>query len=234
MNQLFYSPDISTTAVLTPDDSKHCVRVLRLGKGDVLTVTNGKGMFYRAIIDTPDPAGCRVTITERFSDRKPFGVHIAVAPTKNAERIEWFVEKATEIGIDEITFLKCKHSERHNINLSRIEKVAVSAMKQSLKGTLPRINQIIDFKKFISIPVTSETSRFIAHCRQDDLPMLKNVLSLGDNSASLILIGPEGDFSAEEVESALAVGFIAVSLGTSRLRTETAALVACHTVSITN
>ena len=162
----------------------------------------------------------------------PWGchLHIAMAPTKNMDRTEWFAEKATEIGFDELTFLNCRFSERKVIKTERIEKILISAVKQSLKATLPILNEMIDFNKFMNKDFKGQ--KFIAHCYEGEKPLLKDVLHKGEDA--LVLIGPEGDFSPEEVEKAIAKGFTPVSLGKSRLRTETAALVACHTLNLLN
>lgn len=157
-------------------------------------------------------------------------MHIGMAPTKNMDRTEWFAEKATEIGIDELTFLNCRYSERKVIKTERIQKILVSAIKQSLKARLPRLNEMTDFAKFVSQPF--EGQKFIAHCHAGEKPLLRDVLLPGLDA--VVLIGPEGDFSEEEVALAEANGFLPISLGKSRLRTETAALVACHIMNLQN
>ena len=157
-------------------------------------------------------------------------LHIAMAPTKNMDRTEWFAEKATEIGIDELTFLNCRFSERRVIKTERISKILIAAIKQSLKARLPRLNEMTDFNRFIAQPFKGQ--KFIAHCHEGEKPLLKEVLQRGEDA--LVLIGPEGDFSEEEVQQAVAQGFQPISLGPSRLRTETAALVACHLMNLTN
>ena len=230
MEQLFYAPDIAITPVLPEDESQHCVRVLRLNEGDSIIITDGKGFLYNAILEKAHPKHCLVNITER-SLQKPLWdntIHIAVAPTKSIDRMEWFVEKATEIGINAITCLRCRHSERREINLNRLNKIAVSAMKQSQKATLPQISEMIDFNKFISREFAGQ--KMIAHCEENEKLLMKEVYKPDSNA--LILIGPEGDFSNEEIKSAISYGFTPISLGKSRLRTETAALVACHTIHL--
>ena len=232
MEQLFYAPDIATEQVLPEDESGHCVRVLRLKEGDSITITDGKGFLYNAILENAHPKHCRVAITKQLL-QKPLwksAIHIAVAPTKNLDRMEWLVEKATEIGIDTITCLRCHHSERREIKLQRLNKIAVSAMKQSQKTTLPQINEMIDFNKFISQKI--EGNKMIAHCTETKKQLIKDLYKPDCNS--IILIGPEGDFSNEEINAAISAGFAPVSLGKSRLRTETAAIVACHTIHVLN
>ncbi len=230
--QLFYTPDIASNAELPEEEAGHCIRVLRLSEGDEIHLTDGKGFFYRAAIRRAHPKHCEVEVLERWAAPRlrPFQVHIAVAPTKNMDRMEWFAEKATEIGIDRITCLNCRFSERREIKTARLEKILVSAMKQSLKATLPRLTGMTDFKTFVTQPF--EGRKFIAHCEEGEKRLLKNTYRPGENA--LILIGPEGDFSPEEIALALANGFEPVSLGESRLRTETAALAACHTLHVLN
>ncbi|MDR0843798.1 MAG: 16S rRNA (uracil(1498)-N(3))-methyltransferase [Tannerella sp.] len=229
---LFYAPDITAHPVLPEEESRHAIRVLRLKEGDEIALTDGKGFFYRAVIARPHPEQCEVTITER---RQPayqpsFRVHIAIAPTKNTDRMEWFAEKATEIGIDGITFLNCRFSERREMKTARLEKILVSAMKQSQKATLPKITGMTPFQSFIKQPFAGR--KFIAHCEDGEKRLLKQTYHAGENA--LILIGPEGDFSPEEIESSLQNGYTPISLGESRLRTETAALAACHTIHVLN
>ena len=225
---VFYTPDIQIKAELPEEEAQHCIRVLRLTTGDEITLTDGKGCFYRAEISAATNKRCMVTILET-SGQDPLWeghLHIAMGPTKNMDRNEWFAEKATEIGMDELTFLNCRYSERKVIKTERIEKILVSAMKQSLKARLPKLNPMIDFDKFIEQKFDGQ--KFIAHCYEGEKPLLKDVFKRGEDA--LVLIGPEGDFSEEEVKKALDKGFVPISLGKSRLRTETAALVACHTL----
>lgn len=230
--QIFYTPDISVDPELPEEEAGHCIRVLRLTEGDEILLTDGQGTFYKAAISRAHPKHCEVTVRESW--RQPslwnFCLHIAVAPTKNMDRMEWFAEKATEIGIDEITCLNCRFSERKEVKPARLEKILISAMKQSQKATLPRLNGMTDFKKFVMQPFDGR--KFIAHCEEGEKPLLKHIYHPGENA--LILIGPEGDFSSEEIELARSNGFEAISLGESRLRTETAALVACHTIHVLN
>lgn len=225
---VFYTPDIQIKAELPEEEAQHCIRVLRLTTGDEITLTDGKGCFYRAEISAATNKRCMVTILETIGQDPLWEghLHIAMGPTKNMDRNEWFAEKATEIGMDELTFLNCRYSERKVIKTERIEKILVSAMKQSLKARLPKLNPMIDFDKFIEQKFDGQ--KFIAHCYEGEKPLLKDVFKRGEDA--LVLIGPEGDFSEEEVKKALDKGFVPISLGKSRLRTETAALVACHTL----
>ncbi|WP_075558397.1 16S rRNA (uracil(1498)-N(3))-methyltransferase [Parabacteroides timonensis] len=230
--QIFYTPDIAVNPELPEEEAGHCIRVLRLTEGDEILLTDGKGSFYKAAISRAHHKHCEVSILE--SRKQPalwnFRLHIAVAPTKNMDRMEWFAEKATEIGIDFITCLNCRFSERREIKPARLEKILVSAMKQSQKATLPQLAGMTDFKAFVSQPFDGR--KFIAHCEDGDKTLLKHTYHPGENA--LVLIGPEGDFSPEEIELALQQGFEPISLGESRLRTETAALVACHTIHVLN
>jgi len=230
--QLFYAPHISTNPVLPEDESSHVVRVLRLTAGDDIRATDGKGFFYRARITNAHPKHCEVQIiaSEQQSALWSYQIHIAIAPPKNIDRMEWFVEKATEIGIDAITCLNCRFSERREIKTARLEKIMISAMKQSQKAGLPQLTGMTDFQDFIDKPFAG--SKFIAHCEEGEKPLLNQIYQRGENA--LILIGPEGDFSPEEILLAIKQGFQPVTLGNSRLRTETAALVACHTIHLAN
>ena len=217
---------------LPEEEAGHCIRVLRLTEGDEILVTDGKGTFYKAAISRAHHKHCEVSILESWQQPAlwNFRLHIAVAPTKNMDRMEWFAEKATEIGIDAITCLNCRFSERREIKPARLEKILISAMKQSQKATLPQLEGMTDFKSFVSQPFDGR--KFIAHCEDGDKTLLKQTYRPGENV--LVLIGPEGDFSPEEIELALKKGFEPISLGDSRLRTETAALVACHTIHVLN
>lgn len=230
--QIFYAPDIDKCPELPEEESSHCVRVLRLAEGDEILITDGRGTFYRTSIVGAHPKHCAVSLLESWRQEPlwNFHLHIAVAPTKNMDRMEWFAEKATEIGIDAITCLNCHFSERHELKTARLEKILVSAMKQSEKATLPALQGMTDFRTFITTPF--EGRKFIAHCEEDEKPSLKQIYHPSENA--LILIGPEGDFSHEEIRLATEQGFEPISLGKSRLRTETAALVACHTLHVLN
>lgn len=229
---VFYTPDIQIKQELPEDEAQHCIRVLRLKQGDEIFLTDGKGYFYKAEIDAISGKRCLVIIKETIKQDSLWGchLHVAMAPTKNMDRTEWFAEKATEIGFDELTFLNCRFSERKVIKTERIEKILVSAVKQSLKANKPLLNEMVDFNKFIVREFNGQ--KFIAHCYEGDKPLLKDILNKREDA--LVLIGPEGDFSTEEVEKAMTYGFIPISLGKSRLRTETAALVACHTMNLIN
>lgn len=229
---VFYTPDIQRITELPEEEAQHCTRVLRLNAGDEITLTDGKGNFYEATISAATNKRCMVIIKELIYQEPLWQghLHIAMAPTKNMDRNEWFAEKATEIGFDELTFLNCRYSGRNVIKTERIEKILISAIKQSLKARLPRLNGMTDFDTFIEQDFKGQ--KFIAHCYEGEKPLLKDVLQKGEDA--LVLIGPEGDFSEGEVKKATDKGFIAISLGRSRLRTETAALVACHTLSLIN
>ncbi len=228
---LFYTPAIAGDEHTLPEDeSKHCTRVLRLQQGDTVYLVDGRGGKYAAIILDANPKKCQLQVIDKQLDygKVPYTAHIAVAPTKNMDRIEWFVEKAVEIGVSEITFLKCEHSERRELRLDRLEKIAVSAMKQSQKGFLPLLHELVPFQKFIQTCVPDDT--FIAHLEDDATKGLKDFFR--HDRAHCVLIGPEGDFSPSEIQAAYEVGIRPVTLGQSRLRTETAALVACHTLHV--
>jgi 16S rRNA (uracil1498-N3)-methyltransferase len=226
---LFYQPGISEGIThLDAEESRHAVRVLRMTDGDQLTLTDGKGFFYSAKITKADSKKCQFEILDkRETPKKNFHIHIAIAPTKNADRVEWFVEKAIEIGIHEISFILCKNSERKVINMERVEKIAVNALKQSQQALLPKLNELVPFKKILEVKADQ---RFIGFVDSDNSLHLKALAQL--NKKYLILIGPEGDFSKEELELALKNGFKKVSLGPNRLRTETAALVSCQILNL--
>ena len=229
---LFYVPDIAVSWELSEEEAAHALRVLRLTVGSELEITDGCGNLYVTEVASIAGKHCYLEIVEKITPAKGWRghLHLAIAPTKNMDRIEWLIEKATEIGIDEITFLNCRFSERKVVKTDRIERIVVSGMKQSLKPLKPIVNEMVDFKKFIA--ATRDGARFIAHCYDGDRKLLKEQLLQGVDAT--ILIGPEGDFSPEEVETAIAAGFVPVSLGNSRLRTETAGLVACHTFNLIN
>lgn len=231
---LFYTPDITDQSyTLNEDESKHCIRVLRMQAGDKVNLIDGKGGFYTAVIEEANPKKCVLHIIKsekEYGKRNTF-LHLGIAPTKNTDRIEWFLEKATELGIDKITPLNCEHSERVVIKHDRLHKVIVSAAKQSIKAYLPELDELKSFKEFISIPF--EGQKYIAHCEDNsEKKHLTEVYKAGQNI--LILIGPEGDFSKEEIDLAQQSGFIPVSLSNSRLRTETAALMAVAMINSIN
>jgi len=227
---LFYAPDIAGHPQLPEPEAQHCLKVLRMHAGDIVYLTDGKGNFYKAGIAEAHPKHCRLDILEIIPQQPSWKgqIVIAIAPTKNIERTEWFAEKATEIGIDRIAFLNCRFSERKEIKPERVNKILVSAMKQSLKARLPELQAMTDFKKFIM--QAFEGQKFIAHCYPGEKGLLSKVYRPNENV--LVLIGPEGDFSEEEIELAIKQGFVPVSLGESRLRTETAALAACQIIHI--
>ena len=232
--QLFYNPDIqeiTTTFTFNKEESKHIVKVLRKSVGDVLQITNGKGWLFDAEITVADIKKCQANIGNTAKQpKKDYKLHLLVAPTKMTDRFEWFLEKATEIGIDTITPILCDHSERKVIKLDRFEKILQSAMKQSLQCYLPAINELTSFNSFINQDFQGQL--FIAHCEDTDRKSLK--AQLQPNKDITILIGPEGDFSVKEIETALLHNFIPVTLGKTRLLTETAAVVACHSVAFIN
>ncbi len=234
--QLFYSLEIDQNKqnfTFDKEESRHIIRVLRKKEGDLLFISNGKGYLIKAKISLANEKKCLVDIISYEKQQKNWNyrLHIAIAPTKMNDRFEWFLEKATEIGIDEITPIICDNSERKVLKTERMYKVLVSAMKQSLKFTLPKLNKPVKFSKIIN--TNFEGVKFIAHCDDPDQKnTLKNLLQPGQNV--LILIGPEGDFSPKEIGIALQHKFIPLSLGSSRLRTETAGIVVCNTISVIN
>lgn len=232
--QLFHNPDISNKTKLfsfNKEESKHIVKVHRKKIGDKLDITNGMGWLFTSKIISADINKCVVSIeTKTLQPKKSYTLHLAVAPTKMNDRYEWFLEKATEIGIDNITPVICDHSERKIIKPLRLEKILQSAMKQSLQCYLPKLNQVISFKEFIKQDFKGQL--FIAHCNKTDRKSLKNELIPKQDAT--ILIGPEGDFSVKEIEMATKNKFIPVTLGETRLRTETAAVIACHSVAFIN
>ena len=231
---IFYAPDILSTHELPQEEAQHSVRVLRMKEGDEILITDGKGSFYDATITNAHQKHCIVEIKneEKAPKHWNFNLHIGFAPTKNMDRVEWFAEKATEIGIDHLTPLLCFHSERKQLKNERLEKILVSAMKQSQKALLPQLDEMISFAEFVKQPFHG--LKLIAHCYNNDnsKKSIKEVYQAKEDV--LILIGPEGDFSEEEVKIALGNGYRSVSLGESRLRTETAALVACHSIHALN
>jgi len=232
--QLFYNPDIheaTSSFTFDKEESKHIVKVLRKSVGDVLHITNGLGWMFDAEIINADIKKCQANISNaKQHPKREYKLHLAVAPTKMNDRFEWFLEKATEIGIDTITPILCDHSERKVIKLDRFEKILQSAMKQSLQCYLPTINELTPFNNFVNQDF--EGQKYIAHCEDSDRKSLKNQLK--PDQDIVILIGPEGDFSVKEIETALQHNYIPVTLGNTRLRTETAAIVACHSVAFVN
>jgi 16S rRNA (uracil1498-N3)-methyltransferase len=232
--QLFYNPDIDETTEtfsFDKEESRHIIKVLRKKDSDILHVTNGLGLLFETEITLASDNKCIVEVLSIKKSQEPkFRLHLAVAPTKMNDRFEWFLEKATEIGIQEITPVICDRSERKVINLERFEKIILSAMKQSNETYLPKLNEAISFKEFIK--QKNEGLQLIAHCEETDKKSLKEVLKPNENVT--ILIGPEGDFSDKEIALAIENNFQPVMLGNTRLRTETAAVVACHSVVFFN
>lgn len=229
--RLFYSTDIqNNTITLDPGESAHCLRVLRSVKGDHVQVIDGRGNLYDAIISHPDLKGCRLEIesVQIMPPPRDFNLHIAIAPTKSIERFEWFVEKAVEIGIDTITPLLCQRSERKTLKTDRLEKLVISTMKQAKVFTSPVLNELMDLNQFLRGFAMPATNRFIAHCENSEKKPLTETFIRGKDL--VILVGPEGDFSKDEINAAISFGFVPVSLGTTRLRTETAGIVACTTI----
>lgn len=229
----FYSPDIAETLTLPESDSQHCVRVLRMREGDELSVVDGHGFRYRCRLAEAHHKHAAIEIVEREEVPLPWAqsITVAVAPTKNMDRMEWLVEKLVEIGINRFVPIKCHHSERKEIKTERLEKIAVSAMKQSLKAVMPEISPLTPLKTIIN--ECTSAARYICYC---DPAIDRHILAqeIAPQTDTTILIGPEGDFSPAEVELALSRGFIPVTLGDNRLRTETAALFAASTVHVIN
>lgn len=232
--QLFYAPNITCPVhTLSEQESMHCIKVLRMSAGQCIHLTDGQGRLFLGRIETPNPKHCTVEITdvtERF-EPLPYSLSVAVAPTKNLDRIEWFAEKATEIGIDRIIPIECARSERRTLNTERMERVVVSAMKQSVKAYKPEVAPLTPLPELLKRPF--DGVKLIAHCEscENKIPVTSGIRK-GDNV--LILIGPEGDFSPEEITFARENGFLDTTLGTQRLRTETAALYAVAAVSLLN
>lgn len=232
--QLFYNPTIAESTEsfsFDKEESKHIIKVLRKKDTDILYVTNGLGLLFKTEITLASDSKCTVKIISFEKSETPkFKLHIAVAPTKMNDRFEWFLEKATEIGISEITPIICERSERKIINIERFEKIILSAMKQCNQMYLPRLNPAISLKEFIK--KENKGIQLIAHCEETNKKSLKSILK--PNTDYTILIGPEGDFSTKEITLALDNNYIPVTLGNTRLRTETAAIVACHSVVFIN
>ncbi len=231
---LFYTTHIDEGYLLLPEEeARHAVQVLRYRQGDALHAVDGHGRYFVATVEETGKKYCRARILEEQADygKRSFRLHLAIAPTKNISRFEWFLEKATEIGIDLITPLQCEHSERNKLRLDRLERILLAALKQSLKAYLPKLHPLTPFKKFLTNPENAAyPARFIAQAKAGaGAPLRDNYTPQQD---VLILIGPEGDFSEAEITLAREQGYQAVSLGPSRLRTETAGIVACHTVNL--
>jgi 16S rRNA (uracil1498-N3)-methyltransferase len=230
---LFYAADISgETYTFDAEESRHIVKVLRKTTNDLVHLTDGRGFMYVGEIVVANPRACEVNLIkkEEGTDKRDFFLQIAIAPTKNINRLEWFLEKTTEIGIDKITPIFCEHSERKLVKTDRLLRVVVAALKQSLKSVIPCLDEPVNFKKFVTSEFDGE--KYIAHLGAEDTPELSKTYSAGKNA--LVIIGPEGDFSPGEIELAKQNGFTQVKLGNSRLRTETAGVVACHTINLIN
>jgi 16S rRNA (uracil1498-N3)-methyltransferase len=232
---VFYCPDIAShEATLSPEESAHCIRVLRLGRGEKVQVIDGKGGYYAAEIADPDAKKCRLEILATLDHAKVrnYKIKVAIAPTKNLDRFEWFIEKSVEIGIDMITPLLCQRSERRVLKTDRLHKLILSTMKQAIIPFRPVLDELTAFNTFVVKPGVPKNNRFIAHCEDTGRKKLMEVCKASQDI--VVLIGPEGDFAPEEISFATDHGFIPVSLGVNRLRTETAGVVACHTINILN
>lgn len=228
---LFYTADIfDDSAFLDEGESRHCVKVLRMKEGGLLHFIDGKGGKYTGQLLKADPKRCKIRILEKKEnfEKRPYYLHMAIAPTKNNDRFEWFLEKAAEIGIDRITPLICDHSERRKIRMDRFERIILSAVKQSLKAYLPVLNPLVDFQEFI-LSEHQEKEFYIAHCHEQERKKL--IKEAGKGNSFLILIGPEGDFSETEIQLAIKNGFTPVTLGAGRLRTETAGVAGVQIIS---
>jgi 16S rRNA (uracil1498-N3)-methyltransferase len=232
--QLFYNPEITEETKefdLGPEESRHLQKVLRKKEGDTFHITNGKGWLFEARLEKISPKSIRsMVLSSEKRHRKMHSLHMAVAPTKSNDRFEWFLEKATEIGIDEITPIICKRSERRTLKMERLQKVIQEAMKQSLRTYLPVLHSPVSLEEFLQAPHPG--LRFIAHCHEEEKMELKR--RIAPDKRITVLVGPEGDFTEEEVDMAYDKGFLPVSLGESRLRTETAAIYACTAVAVFN
>jgi 16S rRNA (uracil1498-N3)-methyltransferase len=231
MNIFYCTETNGRQAILNPEESAHCIRVLRMQKGDHAIIIDGRGGMYDAVISKPDSKQCHLEIVKSIDHKKnrEFTLHIAIAPTKNIERFEWFIEKSIEIGIDIITPLICQRSERRVLKTDRIHKLIVSSMKQAVVPYMPVLHELTDYGKFIEHIQGSQFNRFVAHCDETDKKRLQDVLSLKTNV--IVLIGPEGDFTSGEIDLAIRNGFLPVTLGINRMRTETAGVVACCIVN---
>jgi 16S rRNA (uracil1498-N3)-methyltransferase len=232
--QIFYAPDITGTMyTLDEKESRHLIRVLRMTKGDEVRLIDGRGNLYPGIISDPDQNRCKIEITGSIKDfeKRSYSLHIAISPLKNPERFEWFVEKSVELGVDEITPLICSKTEKPGIKTERINNLIISAMKQSLKANKTSFHSPCSFNDFIS--TGKSEIQMIAHCHE---PLLRHRISdvYSKNKSAIILIGPEGDFTKEEIDAATKRNYLPVHLGPSRLRTETAGVAACHSIYFIN
>lgn len=233
--RFFYAPEADKTLELPVEEAKHAIRVLRMNAGDEMYLMDGRGTFYHAEVGMTTSKKCLYHINETLPQEKTWNghIHLAIAPTKMIDRMEWMAEKATEVGLDELSFIDCKFSERQHIRVDRIEKIVVSAMKQSRKAWKPQVNDMLAFNEFIGSP--RKGAKFIAHCyteieRKD---LFGELTELQGDEEVTIMVGPEGDFSVDEVKAAMDKGFVSVSLGNSRLRTETAGMMAVAMAQIT-
>lgn len=231
--QLFYQPELDlNNPALPPDESRHCVQVLRRQAGDAITVVDGRGTYYEAVITEANAKRCGFSVAQtRHEAVRPFRVHLAVAPTKNLDRTEWLVEKLVEVGVDQLSFIECAHSERRALKTERLMKKAVAAMKQSGRATLPIIDDLQPLTTFLTAASGSE-QRFIAYVDYSNPRHLKQAAQ--PRGSYVVLVGPEGGFSEAEVDLAKQVGYHSVSLGNYRLRTETAGLLAGITLNVIN
>lgn len=227
---LFYAPDILQTLCLSEEESLHCTKVLRLGLGTLIAVSDGKGTHFVMRIVEAHPKHTMVEIVEQHYETRDETtlIHIAIAPTKNKERLEWFAEKATELGVDIITPVVCHFSERRSVAFERLEKIVIAAMKQSQRAYLPKLNPAITFTELLK--KSTEKQRFIAHCYEEERVLLQHIYT--PDKDAIVLVGPEGDFSQEEITESFSYGFQPVSLGKNRLRTETAGIAACHIMQL--
>lgn len=232
--QIFYAPEINGSIhYLDESESRHCIRVLRMQKGEAVRLVDGRGTMYEGCISDPDQRRCGIEINEKIADfeKRDYRLHIAISPLKNPERFEWFVEKSVEAGIDEITPLICRNTEKPGIKAGRIESIIISAMKQSIKAFRPVLNRPLIFDEFIGAGF--DGTRMIAHCSNSfGRSSINKVYTKGEDA--VILIGPEGDFSKEEIAAAIESGYRPVHLGRSRLRSETAGVAACLAVYFIN
>lgn len=231
----FFKDDISEKEFEAyPEESKHIAKVLRMSVGDQAAFINGKGFLYTCNLLDANAKKCRFAVVKKefFPKSTKYNLHLVVAPTKNISRFEWFIEKACEIGITEITPIQCEHSERIRIKKDRLEKIIISAMKQSQQVWMPKLNELVDLSEFLNNDSNQQYQKFIAYVSKDHQNILKDRYLKG--SDAIILIGPEGDFSDAEIKTAIGQDYEPISLGENRLRTETAALVACHTIVLLN
>ena len=232
--QIFYAPDIDGNEyILDETESRHCIRVLRMTSGTVVNLIDGEGNLYKGVIKDPDQRACSIEISQviRNFEKRPYYLHLAISPLKNTERFEWFVEKSVEIGIDEITPVICSNSEKKVIKAERLKNIIVSAMKQSIKAFGTKLNPPAEFSNFVK--EYHKGTRLIAHCNNEfERVLLRSAYPAGNDA--VILIGPEGDFSPQEITTANASGYLSIQLGNSRLRSETAGVAACHSIYFMN